>query len=79
MTTVRRWYLFMVCAVSLQAVAWAVIWLLRGILLPDLLAGPELFSMQIAIVAIGLPIFLWHWGRARGEAPIGPNAVVLLL
>ena len=68
MTTVRRWYLFVVCAVSLQAVAWAVIWLLRGILLPDLLAGPELFSMQIAIVVIGLPIFLWHWGRARGAA-----------
>ncbi len=68
MTTVRRWYLFAVCAVSLQAVAWAVIWLLRGILLPDLLAGPELFSVQIAIVVIGLPIFLWHWSRARAEA-----------
>ena len=67
MTTVRRWYFLLVCAVSLQAVAWAVIWLLRGILLPSLLADSELFSVQIAIIVIGLPIFLWHWSRAFGE------------
>ena len=67
MTTVRRWYLFLVCAVSLQAVTWASIWLLRGILLPSLLADPELFSVQIAIIVIGLPIFLWHWSRAHGK------------
>ena len=67
MTTVRRWYFLLVCAGSLQAVAWAVIWLLRGILLPSLLADPELFSVQIAIIVIGLPIFLWHWSRAFGE------------
>ena len=59
MMTVRRWYLFLVCAVSLQAVTWASIWLLRGILLPSLLADPELFSVQIAIILIGLPVFLW--------------------
>ena len=68
MTTVRRWYFLLVCAVSLQAVTWAVIWLLRGILLPNLLADPELFSVQIAIIVIGLPIFLWHWSRAFMEA-----------
>ena len=68
MTTVRRWYLFLVCAVSLQALAWAVIWLLRGMLLPSLRADAELFSVQIAIIVIGLPIFLWHWSKARGQA-----------
>ncbi|MDP6793260.1 MAG: DUF5671 domain-containing protein, partial [Anaerolineales bacterium] len=67
MMTVRRWYLFLVCAVSLQAVTWASIWLLRGILLPSLLADPELFSVQIAIILIGLPVFLWHWNRVHGK------------
>ena len=67
MMTVRRWYLFLVCAVSLQAVTWASIWLLRGILLPSLFADPELFSVQIAIILIGLPVFLWHWNRVHGK------------
>ncbi len=68
MKTVRRWYLFLVCAVSLQALAWAVIWLLRGMLLPSLRADAELFSVQIAIIVLGMPIFLWHWSKARGQA-----------
>lgn len=65
MSSIRRWYLFSVCAVSLQAVAWAAIVLLRGILHTGLQADFELISVQIAVITIGLPIFLWHWSRAR--------------
>lgn len=68
MMTIRRWYIFLVCAVSLQAVAWAVIWLLRGMLLPRMYAEAELFSVQIAIVVIGLPIFIWHWRKVSSPA-----------
>ncbi len=84
--TVRRWYLFLVSAVSLQAVVWAVIWILRGMLLPSLRAEAELFSVQIAIIVIGLPIFLWHWSRARvqaqslvedGRVDVGPFPIYL--
>jgi hypothetical protein len=60
MNTARRWYIYLVCAVSLQAVAWAVIALLR-----NLLAGGHgeitAIAFQIATIIIALPLFLAHW------------------
>lgn len=88
MSSVRRWYLFAVCAVSIQSVAWAAIVLLRGLLNPRLQADFELISVQIAVIIIGLPIFLWHWGRARdhfvdqavdGVVDVGPAPIYLYL
>lgn len=32
MNNARRWYIFLVCAISLQATTWAVIALLRNLL-----------------------------------------------
>ncbi|MCC7119690.1 MAG: hypothetical protein IT310_14290 [Anaerolineales bacterium] len=64
MNTARRWYIYLVCAVSLQAMAWAVIALLR-----NLLAGGGGFvaaiAFQIAMIVIALPIFLVHWVWAQ--------------
>ena len=86
MSSIRRWYLFAVCAVSLQSVAWAAIVLLRGLLHPRLQADFELISVQIAVIIIGLPIFLWHWSSARdhfvnqavdGVVDIGPAPIYL--
>jgi hypothetical protein len=88
MSSIRRWYLFAVCAVSLQSVAWAAIVLLRGLLNPRLQADFELISVQIAVIIIGLPIFLWHWSRARdhfvnqavdGVVDVGPAPIYLYL
>lgn len=60
MNTARRWYIYLVCAISLQAVAWAVIALLR-----NLLAGGNgqvtAIAFQIATIIIALPLFLVHW------------------
>ncbi|MBK8899671.1 MAG: DUF3842 family protein [Anaerolineaceae bacterium] len=81
MTNIRRWYIFLVNAISLQAVAWAVITLLRNLLVPGLGPGSGFVSfdaravaLQIAIIVIGLPIYLVHWlwaerlaVRDRGE------------
>jgi len=68
MINIRRWYIFLVSAISLQAVAWAVITLLRNLLVPGLGAGSGVVSfdaravaLQIAIIVIGLPIYLAHW------------------
>src|SRR5512145_1665542 len=60
MVTVRRWYMFLVCLISLQAVVWAVIALLRNVLMS---AGSSVAdtASQIAVIIIGLPIFLAHW------------------
>lgn len=60
MNTARRWYIYLVCAISLQSVAWAVIALLR-----NLLAGGggqiAAIAFQIASIIITLPLFLVHW------------------
>jgi hypothetical protein len=68
MTNIRRWYIFLVSAVSLQAVTWAIITLLRNLLVPALGAGGSTVSfdasavaLQIAIIVIGLPLYLAHW------------------
>jgi len=60
MNTARRWYIYLVCAISLQAVAWAVIALLRNLLAGG---GGEVtaIAFQIATIIIALPLFLVHW------------------
>ncbi|MBN1889317.1 MAG: DUF3842 family protein [Thermoflexales bacterium] len=59
MGTVRRWYIYLVCLVSLQSLTWAVITLLQGLLLGD--GDPSETAFQIAVIVIGLPVFLGHW------------------
>lgn len=61
MSAVRRWYVFIVCAVSLQAVTWSVIALLRGVLVPGIHQTPAAAAFRIAVIIVGLPVFLAHW------------------
>ena len=58
MAATRRWYIYLVCAVSIQSVVWAVIALLR-----NLIGSPSNISIafKIAVILVGLPIFLVHW------------------
>ncbi len=66
MVTVRRWYIFLVCAVSLQSVAWAIITLLQDLLTSG--GSVVALAFQIAVVVIGLPLFLVHWLWAQSLA-----------
>jgi hypothetical protein len=61
MTTIRRVYILLVCAVSLQATTWAGISLLRGLLQFDGRDPIAAVAFQIAVIVIGLPIFAGHW------------------
>jgi len=71
MNTARRWYIYLVCAISLHAVTWAVIALLR-----NLLAGGRgqitFIAFQIATIIIALPLFLVHWLWAQRLARRDP-------
>src|SRR5262245_40382800 len=60
MKAARRWYIYLVCAISLQAVTWAVIALLRN-LLAEGGGGVASIAFQIATIIIALPLFLVHW------------------
>lgn len=79
MANIRRIYIFVVAAVSLNAVAWAVIALLRNLLTSLFYPAErvisyqtEMIALQLAVIVIGLPIYLVHWlwaGRlARANA-----------
>jgi hypothetical protein len=61
MVTVRRVYIFLVCAISLQAVTWSLIKLLRNLILLGNDAPVTSVAFQIAVIVIGLPVFLVHW------------------
>jgi hypothetical protein len=80
----RRWYFYVVSAISLQAVIWAAIALLRNLLIPllqpaGLVVSPqaESIAFQISVILIGLPMFLLHWRWAARE--VGENAKTPLL
>ena len=60
MTIVRRWYTYLVSAISFQILTWAIINLCRILLAPGSPLA-EALAFQMAILVIGLPIFLIHW------------------
>jgi len=61
MAAIRRGYTYLACAITLQAVAWAVISLLRDLLPPDREAPPEIMAFQIAVIVVALPTYAAHW------------------
>ncbi|MBI3741336.1 MAG: DUF3842 family protein [Chloroflexi bacterium] len=66
MVNVRRVYVYLVCLISLQTVTWALINLLRDLLTPAS-ARTEL-ALPIALIVIGLPLYLAHWIWAQRSA-----------
>lgn len=61
MMNIRHWYIYLVSIISLQAVVWAVIGLVRELLGPAPLGIGSDLPMLIAVLIIGLPIYLGHW------------------
>lgn len=73
MGTVRRWYLFLVATISLQAVTWALIALLRNILGVWGEPSTEAIAFQVAVIVIGLPMYLIHWLWAQRIGTADPD------
>jgi hypothetical protein len=66
MLTVRRIYLYLVAAISLVAITWAVIGLARLILSEGIGQGQIIgLASLLAVIIVGLPIFLFHWLMAQ--------------
>ena len=59
--TVRRIYIYVVCALSLEGLALNIGSLLRSLLLPELNTPRTEIAFQIAAVLVGTPVFLVHW------------------
>jgi hypothetical protein len=61
MDTPRRLYIYLVSAISLQAFAWAIIDLLRSLLITPFNASSIALAMHIAIIIVSVPLYLIHW------------------
>jgi hypothetical protein len=61
MLSIRRWYVYLVSGISLQSVTWALIFLLRFLFVPSRHPSTLEQAFFIAVIIIGLPIFLAHW------------------
>jgi Domain of unknown function (DUF5671) len=61
MKTVRRLYFYAVAAISLEAVLWGLVNLLRSIVDQTLGGGAIALAQALALVLVGVPIFLIHW------------------
>ncbi len=61
MKTVRRLYFYAVALISLEVVLWGLINLLRSIIDQTVGGGAETLAQALALILVGLPIFLFHW------------------
>ena len=68
MVTIRRWYIFLICAISLQSLTWAIIALLSNLLTNSIRDSVTATAFQISVVVISLPVFLVHWLWAQNLA-----------
>ena len=64
MPTLRRAYVYLTCAISLQVVVWATISLLRAYLTPNPDPLAANLALQIAVLVVATPIFALHWRYA---------------
>ena len=68
MGNVRRWYIYGISAIALQALTWAVISLARNLVLSPLQPEPSALAFQIAVIVVGGPLYVGHWLWARRVA-----------
>lgn len=61
MRTVRRLYFYVVAFISLEVVLWGLISLLRSIVNETVGGGAEVLAGALALILVGVPIFLVHW------------------
>ena len=61
MRTIRRLYFYLVALISVEVVLWGLIGLLRSIFSSELVDTADVLAQALALVLVGLPIFLFHW------------------
>ena len=61
MRTIRRLYFYAVALISLEVVVWGLIGLLRSIFSSRLVNTADALAQALALVLVGVPIFLFHW------------------
>ena len=61
MKSIRRLYFYLVAFISIEVVLWGLILLLRSILDDKVSGGVDDLAQALALIFVGVPIFLIHW------------------
>jgi len=61
MKSIRRLYFYLVAFISIEVVLWGLVGLLRSVANDTISGGADALARALALVLVGVPIFLVHW------------------
>jgi len=61
MKSIRRLYFYLVALISIEIVVWGLVGLLRSIVDQTVSGGADALAQALALILVGVPIFLIHW------------------
>jgi len=61
MKSIRRLYFYLVAFISIEVVVWGLVGLLRSIVDKTVSGGADALAQALALILVGVPIFLVHW------------------
>ena len=61
MKSIRRLYFYLVAFISIEVVVWGLVSLLRSMVNDTISGGAEALAGALALIMVGVPIFLVHW------------------
>ncbi|MEP7133480.1 MAG: DUF5671 domain-containing protein [Chloroflexota bacterium] len=61
MKSIRRLYFYLVAIISIEIVVWGLVGLLRSIIDQTVSGGADALAQALALILVGVPIFLVHW------------------
>ena len=68
MKSIRRLYFYLVAIISIEVVVWGLVGLLRSIVDQTVSGGADALAQALALILVGVPIFLVHWLWAQRAA-----------
>lgn len=61
MKSIRRLYFYLVAFIAIEVVVWGLVNLLRSIVDQTVSGGADALAQALALILVGVPIFLIHW------------------
>ena len=68
MKSIRRLYFYLIAFISIEVVLWGLIGLLRSAVEDTVSGGADALAQALALILVGVPIFLIHWLWAQRAA-----------
>ena len=68
MKSIRRLYFYLVALISIEVVLWGLVALLRSMVDRTISRGADALAQALALILVGVPIFLIHWLWAQRAA-----------